>query len=213
MLIHTPARAAHLTTSRRATRTLVGTHDSVARRHAVLTAVADRHNVGTITVGRYLTDELDADDEFAAFCDSPLGVKVRAAYKAIHGEDPQKIRLVAVGRRLHRKVGYRIGEPALAAGAQAYVRTRELVANTPATATPEPAPADALNPQFIVAHTTVGHCEIQSVDPASNGRSADGIDYADFDEAKAAAARYNTERADWRELAKNARRARLIGAS
>jgi hypothetical protein len=105
----------------------IGRHNSVARLHTNLTATADRNNAGTITAGQYLTEFLGADAEFAATYDSPFGKAIKKAYMALHNEEPPKLRLVAVGHRLHRKVGYLLGEPALAAAAQIYPRTAALI--------------------------------------------------------------------------------------
>ncbi len=54
-------------------------------------------------------------------------------------------------------------------------------------------------PQFVVAHTSAGHCEVHAVDPRFNGRSADGIDYTDFTAAKRAATVLNAAKDvfDW----------------
>lgn len=127
MLIHTAARAAYTPTSRRANRTLAGTFKSVTRRYAVLTAYVNRHNAGIVTAGQYLTEALGADAEFSARFDSPFGKAVKKAYKALHGEDPAKIRLVTEHRRLHRAIGYLLGEPALAVATATYPRTAALI--------------------------------------------------------------------------------------
>ena len=127
MLIHTAARAAYTATSRRAHRVLTGAFKSVARRHAVLNALTARYNEGTITAGQYLTEVLGADDEFSAAYDSPFGKAIKKAYIALHDAEPAKLRLVAVGRRLHRKIGYLLGEPALEIGARTYPRTAALI--------------------------------------------------------------------------------------
>lgn len=127
MTIHTPATAAYTPTSRRANRALTGTFKSVGRRHAVLTAYVARRNAGIVTAGQYLTEVLGADAEFSARFDSPFGKAIKKAYKALHGEDPAKIRLVTEHRRLHRAIGYLLGEPALTVAAASYPRTAALL--------------------------------------------------------------------------------------
>lgn len=127
MKVRTAARAAYTAASSRTNRTRIGNTMSLARRFAVLTATADRHNAGTITAGQYLTEVLGTDAEFAAAYDSPFGKAIKKAYIAIHDAEPAKLRLVAVGKRLHRKVGYLIGEPALAVATRTYPRTAALI--------------------------------------------------------------------------------------
>jgi hypothetical protein len=126
MTIHTPATAAYTPTSRRANRARIGSSKSVSRRHAVLTAYVNRHNVGIVTAGQYLK-AITGDDEFAAAYDSPFGKAIKKAYKALHGEDPAKIRLVTEHRRLHRAIGYLLGEPALQIAIRTYPRTAALI--------------------------------------------------------------------------------------
>lgn len=119
------------TKSGRAARIRVASTMSLARRTAVLTATVNRVNAGTVTAGQYLTEILGADPDYAAKYDSPYGRFVRRAFIALHGEEPARIRLALVGTRMHRKVGYRIDEPALEAAARLYPRTASFVA-TPA---------------------------------------------------------------------------------
>lgn len=110
----------------RANRALAGTAMSAARRYAVLTAYVTRRNEGIVTAGQYLT-AITGDTEFSARFDSPFGKVLKKAYKAIHGEDPAKIRLVTEHRRIHRAIGYRIDEPALVLATQTYSRTAALI--------------------------------------------------------------------------------------
>ena len=126
MTVHRLARRITTQAAGRANRARVGSFKSAARRLAVLTAYADRHNQGTTTAGQYLK-AIGVDDEFAAAYDSPLGKWIKKAYVAIHGTEPSRIRLAAVGRRLHRKVGYLTGEPALAVATRTYPRTAALL--------------------------------------------------------------------------------------
>ena len=125
MTVRRIARRITTQSAGRANRARVGSFKSVARRLAVLTAYADRHNQGTVTAGQYLKS-IGADDEFAAAYDSPFGKAVKKVYVAIHGTEPARIRLAAVGRRLHRKVGYLTSEPALAIAVSTYPRTAAL---------------------------------------------------------------------------------------
>lgn len=127
MTVHHIARDIATPISRRATRTLIGTATSVARRYAVLDAYVARRNEGIVTAGQYLTT-LTGDTEFSAKYDSPYGKAVKKAYIELHGEQPAKIRLVTEHRRLHRAIGYLIGEPALAIAADVYPRTAALKA-------------------------------------------------------------------------------------
>lgn len=126
MTIRHMARQITTQTSRRANRILTGTFKSAARRYAVLDAYVARHNAGTVTAGQYLK-AITGDDEFSAKYDSPFGKAIKKAYIAIHGDDPAKIRLVTEHRRLHRAIGYLIGEPALAVATQTYPRTAALI--------------------------------------------------------------------------------------
>lgn len=126
MLIHQIARRIITAISRRANRTRTGTTTSVARRYAVLDAYVARRNAGIVTAGQYLAI-LTGDAEFSAAYDSPFGKAIKKAYKALHGEDPAKIRLVTEHRRIHRAIGYRIDEPALAIATQTYPRTAALI--------------------------------------------------------------------------------------
>ena len=127
MLIHRVARHIATQASRRANRVHIGTFKSVTRRYAVLDSYVARHNEGIVTAGQYLTEVLGADAEFSARFDSPFGKAIKKAYKALHGEDPAKIRLVTEHRRLHRAIGYLIGEPALVVAVTAYPRTKALL--------------------------------------------------------------------------------------
>lgn len=126
MTIRQIARRIATQASRRTNRALVGSALSVARRYAVLTAYVTRRNEGIVTAGQYLT-AITGDPEFSAKYDSPFGKHIRRAYKTLHGEDPAKIRLVTEHRRIHRAIGYHIGEPALAMAAQTYPRTAALI--------------------------------------------------------------------------------------
>ena len=126
MTIRHIARRITTQASRRANRILTGTFKSVARRYAVLDAYVARHNAGTVTAGQYLK-ALTGDADFAASFDSPFGKAIKKAYKALHGEDPAKIRLVTEHRRLHRAIGYLISEPALQIATQTYPRTAALL--------------------------------------------------------------------------------------
>lgn len=126
MLVHQIARTIATAISRRANRTLVGATMSVARRYAVLDAYVARRNTGIVTAGQYLT-ALTGDAEFSARFDSPFGKHIRRAYIALHDAEPAKIRLVTEHRRLHRAIGYRLGEPALAVATQTYPRTAALI--------------------------------------------------------------------------------------
>ena len=126
MTVRHIARRIATATSRRVDRALVGSTLSTARRYAVLDAYVARHNAGIVTAGQYLT-AVTGDAEFSAKYDSPYGKHVKKAYKALHGEDPQKIRLTTEHRRLHRAIGYLIGEPALALAVTTYPRTAALL--------------------------------------------------------------------------------------
>ena len=129
MTVHNLAaqiRTAFTALGRRA-RTRVGSATSVARRYAVLDALVTRHNEGIVTAGQYLTQVLGADADFSARFDSPFGKKIRAAYVALHGENPPKIRLVTEHRRLHHAIGYLLSEPALAIATNTYDRTATLI--------------------------------------------------------------------------------------
>lgn len=126
MTVRHIARRIATATSRRTNRALVGSALSAARRYAVLNAYVARHNEGIVTAGQYLT-ALTGDAEFSAKYDSPYGKHVKRAYIAIHGADPARIRLVTEHRRLHRAVGYLLGEPALAVAVRAYPRTAALI--------------------------------------------------------------------------------------
>jgi hypothetical protein len=119
MLIHTAARAAASATGRRANRTRIG--------YAVLDALAERFNRGKVTAGQYLIQVLGTDAEFAAKYDSPFGKAIKKAYIALHDAEPAKLRLAAVGTRLHRKIGYLLGEPALELATRTYARTAALI--------------------------------------------------------------------------------------
>jgi hypothetical protein len=127
MTIRQMARRVSAATSRRATRVLAGTFNSVTRRYAVLNAYVTRHNAGIVTAGQYLTEVLKAGADFAASFDSPFGKAIKKAYKELHGADPAKMRLVTEHRRLHRAIGYRLGEPALAVATRTYPRTAALI--------------------------------------------------------------------------------------
>jgi hypothetical protein len=126
MLIHTAARAACAPTAGRTNRILIGSFKSVTRRYAVLDAFVTRHNAGTVTAGQYLK-AITGDDEFSAKYDSPFGKAIKKAYSALHGEPPAKIRLVTEHRRLHRAIGYLLGEPALTVAVASYPRTAALL--------------------------------------------------------------------------------------
>lgn len=126
MTIRPLARRISTATSRRANRARIGTATSAERRYAVLDALVTRHNVGIVTAGQHLK-AITGDAEFAAKYDSPYGKAIKKAYVALHGEAPAKIRLVTEHRRLHRAIGYLIGEPALAIATQTYPRTAALI--------------------------------------------------------------------------------------
>ena len=115
------------TTTGRHQRNRVGNALSVARRYAVLDALVTRHNEGIVTAGQYLTQVLGADAEFSARFDSPFGKKIKAAYIALHGENPPKIRLVTERRRLHRAIGYLLGALALLVAVGMYDKTAALL--------------------------------------------------------------------------------------
>lgn len=126
MTVRHIARSIATATSRRANRTRIGSFNTVTRRYAVLDAYVARRNAGIVTAGQYLK-ALTSDDGFAAMYDSPFGKAIKKAYKALHGEDPAKIRLVTEHRRLHRAIGYRIDEPALKIAVASYPRTADLI--------------------------------------------------------------------------------------
>lgn len=127
MTVHQIARSIATAISRRAGRALAGNAMSATRRYAVLDAYVARHNEGTVTAGQYLTEILGVDRETAAPLWGPLGKAIKKAYVALHGEDPAKIRLTTEHKRLHRAIGYLIGEPALAIGTSTYPRTAALI--------------------------------------------------------------------------------------
>lgn len=125
----------------RAARVRVGTFNSVARRQAVLQAVADRHNTGKTTAAQYLTDVLGADAEFVHSYASPYGKACAKVFREQYGAEPQRSGLAVRGRRLVAVLAYSEDEvQVLDKGAREYRRTAELLAGKP---TPTPPVAEA----------------------------------------------------------------------
>jgi len=147
----------------RAARIRVGNHMSVARRQAVLAAVADRHNTGKTTAAQYLADVIGADEAFVHSYASPYGKACAKVYREQFGAEPQRCGLAVRGRRLVAVLAYSEDElPVLAKGAAEYRRTAELLASEP-TAAPDAsiqapsAPLEGIAPAALVAELAERH--------------------------------------------------------
>jgi len=86
-----------------------GRHDSVTRRLFNLAALVARVNAGRLTAASYLA-ELGADGDTIRRYAATLGKKIKAAYEAKRGTQPERTALALVGHHLTRCFAYDAGD-------------------------------------------------------------------------------------------------------
>lgn len=129
----TTTNASLATTARvlrsRATRTRIGHHMSVARRHAVLDAFIARCNGALITAASYLRSAIGADEMFVDRFGSAFGTKISKGYQAKFGRKSTRTALARRGYRIFDAFAYTAEEIGiLDEAARSYDKTRKLIA-------------------------------------------------------------------------------------